>query len=370
MVNLLPNFTKIIHLFTPKELNRYSRHILLSEVGNEGQSLLKKSSVLVVGAGGLGCPVLQYLVAAGVGTIGICDGDVVDETNLQRQVLYGAQNVGELKVEVAKQKLSLQNEFVQITAYPIHLNAKNAIEIISNYDIVVDCTDNFSSRYLINDACVIAKKPFVYGAIYKFSGQISVLNFNSGPTYRCLFPDIPDEGEIPNCSEIGVLGVLPGLIGTMQANEVLKMILGMETLSGKLLTIDALSMKQDVFLFELTPENLKITELKLESISCETVPEISAEELLSLMDDDIQLIDVREQEEYEAYNIGGVLAPLSNFEAYITKFDNSKKTIVVCQSGKRSLKAATILLEKGFKDVVSLKGGVSGYLTLETTTNS
>ena len=357
----MPNFTKIIHLFTPKELHRYSRHLLLAEVGNEGQSLLKNASVLVVGAGGLGCPVLQYLVAAGVGTIGVCDGDTVDETNLQRQVLYGAQDVGKLKVEVAKHKLSLQNEFVQLTAYPTHLNANNALEIISNYDIIVDCTDNFSSRYLINDACVIAGKPFVYGAIYKFSGQVSVLNFRGGPTYRCLFPSIPDEGEIPNCSEIGVLGVLPGLIGTMQANEVLKMILGLETLSGKLLSIDALSMQQDIFSFELNPENLKISSLKQKNTNCEIVPEITAEELLTLMDDDIQLVDVREQEEYDSYNIGGVLASLSNFEEHIEKFDESKKTIVVCQSGKRSLKAAEILLEKGFKDVVSLKGGLISW---------
>jgi len=357
----LPNFTKIIHLFTPKELHRYSRHLLLAEVGNEGQSLLKNASVLLVGAGGLGCPVLQYLVAAGVGTIGVCDGDVVDETNLQRQVLYGAQDVGKLKVEVAKHKLSLQNEFITITAYPTHLNVNNALEIISNYDIIVDCTDNFSSRYLINDACVIAGKPFVYGAIYKFSGQVSVLNFKGGPTYRCLFPSMPDEGEIPNCSEIGVLGVLPGLIGTMQANEVLKMILGLETLSGELLSIDALSMQQDVFSFELNPENLKISSLKQENTNCEMVPEITAEELLTLMDDDIQLVDVREQKEYDSYNIGGVLAPLSNFEEHIEKVDESKKTIVVCQSGNRSLKAAATLLEKGFNDVVSLKGGLISW---------
>ncbi len=365
MANLLPNFTKIIHLFTPKELHRYSRHILLAEVGNEGQASLKNASVLVVGAGGLGCPALQYLVAAGVGKIGICDGDAVDETNLQRQVLYGTQGVGKLKVEVAKQKLSLQNEFIQLTAYPTPLNANNALEIISNYDIIVDCTDNFSSRYLINDACVMQSKPFVYGAIYKFSGQVSVLNFQGGPTYRCLFPAMPDEGEIPNCSEIGVLGVLPGLIGTMQANEVLKMILGLETLSGKLLSIDALSMQQDIFSFELNPENLKIDSLKLEEVSCEIVSEITAEELLRLIDTDIQLIDVREQVEYDSYNIGGVLAPLSNFEAYITKLDENKKTIVVCQSGKRSLKAAEILLERGFKDVTSLKGGLISWKAIK-----
>lgn len=197
-----------------------------------------------------------------------------------------------------------------------------------------------------------------------------MLNYNGGPTYRCLFPSISDEGEIPNCSEIGVLGVLPGLIGTMQTNEVLKMILGLETLSGKLLSIDALSMQQDIFSFELNPENLKIDSLKLEDVSCEFISEITAEELLCLMDADIQLIDVREQVEFDSYNIGGVLAPLSNFEAYITKLDEKKKTIVVCQSGKRSLRATNILLEKGFTDVISLKGGVNAYLSLKKEVNS
>ena len=214
---------------------RYARQIALNEVGESGQQKLLNAKVLVIGAGGLGCPALQYLAAAGVGTIGIVDGDTVDESNLQRQILYTTSDLGSLKVEVAKERLNALNPAVSITIYPENLHAENAMEIIQDYDLVMDGTDNLAARYLVNDACVKLNKPFVYGAIHKFEGQVSVFNFNGGPTYRCLFPENPQQNQIPNCEELGVLGVLPGVIGTLQATEINKLILVVvEPLSGKL----------------------------------------------------------------------------------------------------------------------------------------
>ena len=226
---------------TDIEKNRYSRHILLDKIGLEGQEKLKGAKVLVIGAGGLGCPVLQYLTAAGVGTIGIIDFDIVDETNLQRQILFTVNDVGVNKAEAAENRLRQLNPYVRFNIYPERLTTKNALNLFSEYDIIVDGTDNFSTRYLVNDACVITGKPLVYGAIYKFEGQVAVFNFNGGPSYRCLFPEPPKSGSVPNCSEVGVIGVLPGLIGTQQANEVIKLILEIgEPLSGKLLTYNSL----------------------------------------------------------------------------------------------------------------------------------
>src|ERR1035437_3341330 len=243
-----------------EEIKRYARHLILPEIGIEGQEKLKQAKVLVVGAGGLGCPVLQYLAAAGVGTIGMVDDDVVDETNLQRQSLFSNEDIGRKKAEVAKEKLSKLNPHIILTSDPLHLTSANALEIISHYDLVIDGSDNFPTRYLVNDACVMLNKPLVFGSIFKFEGQVSVFNYKNGPTYRCLFPEPPVDS--PNCAEIGVLGVLPGIVGTIMANEALKIILCIgEVLSGKLFVLDALNFQTQVISFEKNPENLKIKSL-------------------------------------------------------------------------------------------------------------
>ena len=223
-------------------MNRYNRHIILSEIGQIGQDKLSNAKVLVVGAGGLGCPVLQYLAAAGIGTLGIIDFDVVEASNLQRQVLFGNSSLGQNKAEAAKIRLEDLNDTITINAYPFPLDHQNALDLFNQYDIIVDGSDNFETRYLVNDACILTNKPLVFGAIYKFEGQVSVFNYENGPSYRCLFPNPPKKDSVPNCSEIGVLGVLPGIIGSMQANEVLKIILGIgNVLSGKLLCFNALT---------------------------------------------------------------------------------------------------------------------------------
>ena len=237
---------------------RYARHIALDEVGESGQQKLMNAKVLVIGAGGLGCPALQYLAAAGIGTIGIVDGDVVNETNLHRQVLYTNSDVGKPKVEVAAERLTQLNSEVEIQTFSEFLTAGNAMNIVANYDLLVDATDNFAARYRINDVCVKLDKPFVYGAIHRFEGQVSVFNYNGGPTYRCLFPDKPSENQIPNCNETGVLGVLPGIIGTYQATEVLKIILGIgEVLSGKLMTFNLLTNSTRTFEFSRNDEQVQ-----------------------------------------------------------------------------------------------------------------
>jgi molybdopterin/thiamine biosynthesis adenylyltransferase len=232
-------------MLNEQENKRYSRHLLLSDIGVSGQEKLKSGKVLVVGAGGLGCPVLQYLTAAGVGNIGVIDFDAVDLSNLQRQILYSTNDVGTNKALAAKNRLESLNPLIEITAYPYQLTNKNALELFAKYDLIVDGSDNFSTRYLVNDACILTGKTLVYGAIYKFEGQVTVFNYQDGPSYRCLFPEAPQQGSVPNCSEVGVLGVIPGIIGVYQANEALKIILGIGTvLSGKLLVIDALNNSQ------------------------------------------------------------------------------------------------------------------------------
>ena len=246
-------------MLTEKEKYRYSRHLLLDKVGEDGQEKLKAAKVLVIGAGGLGCPILQYLTAAGVGTIGIIDFDTVDETNLQRQVLFTKDDIGKNKALIAASRLNQLNEFVNFNIHAEKLTNANALGLFVDYDIIVDGTDNFSTRYLVNDACVLADRPLVYGAIYKFEGQVSVFNYKGGPTYRCLFPEPPEAGVVPNCSEIGVIGVLPGLIGTQQANEVIKLILGIgEPLSGKLAVYDALQASQLVLDIARNEEEVEI----------------------------------------------------------------------------------------------------------------
>ncbi|MCS6824390.1 MAG: molybdopterin-synthase adenylyltransferase MoeB [Cytophagaceae bacterium] len=351
-----------------EELQRYHRHIILPEIGLSGQHMLKKAKVLVVGAGGLGCPLLQYIAAAGIGVIGIADGDVVDPSNLHRQILYSAEDIGKNKAETAKHKLQKINPFIEIVAHTSHLTADNALNILKEYEIIADGTDNFATRYLLNDACVILNKPLVSGAIFKFEGQVSVFNYDGGPTYRCLFPDPPYADEVPGCSEVGVIGVLPGIVGTLQAMEIIKIAAKLgNVLSGKVLLIDALKMSFRTIAFNLVPENKNIKELKTYEEFCSSdknlIEEITAEELQSKIEnkEDIQLIDVREAHEYSRFNIGGKLKPLSTLKENFSDISKDKPAVIYCQSGVRSKAAIRFLQEKGYKYLFNLKGGINEW---------
>lgn len=361
------------------EIKRYSRHILLSEIGISGQEKLKQAKVLVIGAGGLGCPVLQYLTAAGVGTLGIVDFDKVDASNLQRQILYGVDDIGKSKTDCAIQRLSGQNPYVKFISYNKQLSNQNALEIIKNYDMVIDGTDNFPTRYLVNDACVLLNKPLIYGSINKFEGQVSVFNYliakkKYGPTYRCLFPNPPSAAEVPNCSEAGVLGVLPGIIGTLQANETIKIITGIgDVLSGKLFMINALTLQNYTIAFErdetvanaVSLEQFKKNDYEL---FCNGSPaadnkEITVIELYQLLSGDrtaIQIIDVRELNEQPIVNaLKELHIPLNSIIKNAGEIDTQKKVIVFCKTGVRSHHAIQLLQkEKGFNNLYNLKGGV------------
>ncbi|MFT6246361.1 MAG: adenylyltransferase/sulfurtransferase [Salibacteraceae bacterium] len=348
------------------EKEQYSRHLILENIGLEGQLKLKKAKVLVIGAGGLGCPVLQYLSAAGVGTIGIVDDDTVDQSNLQRQVLFSHQDIGQSKAESAVQRLQLLNPYISLKAYKTRLTKDNALDLFKDYDTIVDGTDNFPTRYLINDAAVLVNKPVVFGSIFKFDGQVSVLNYQNGPTYRCLFPSPPLPNEAPNCSEIGVLGVLPGIIGSLQAAEVLKIILNLGTvLSGKLLTFSALTMKQMLFSFE---RNMSISISSLEDDYQEFcgVPPVTNE--ISYQEYEVQtvhfnLLDVRSQLERDDFHINGIHIPLDDLPERLQEIPDDKKLLVYCASGVRSKLAIDFLQKNGFSQtLVNLKGGCSsGY---------
>lgn len=353
-------------MLSSQEQARYSKQIILPEVKLEGQEKLAAAKVLVIGAGGLGCPVLQYLSAAGVGTIGIADGDTVSLSNLQRQVLYTEAEIGQFKVTIASQKLKALNPNTGLITYPLFVDSSNILNIIRGYDIVVDGSDNFAARYLINDACVILDKPLVSGAIYKFEGQVSVLNYQGGPTYRCIFPEPPQDGESPNCADIGVIATLPGIIGSIQANEVIKMITGIgEVLSGKLLVMDTLTMSTHTFSFKLNEENKKITKLPGAAINCSmSIGLIQYHELQALLKNDtnVQLVDVRETEEHEMGNIGGINIPLSQFALGYEQLDPTRMVVVYCASGVRSNNAARQLLQHGFTSVLNLKDGIKTLL--------
>ncbi|MGY3090617.1 molybdopterin/thiamine biosynthesis adenylyltransferase/rhodanese-related sulfurtransferase [Hymenobacter sp. UYAg731] len=356
------------------ETNRYSRHLLLPEIGPAGQQKLKAARVLVVGCGGLGCPVLQYLAAAGVGTLGLLDFDTVDDSNLQRQVLYAPADVGRPKAVVAAEKLRAQNPFIALQTHQVVLSAANALALFAEYDLVVDCSDNFATRYLVNDACVVLGKALVFGAIFKFEGQVSVFNYQNGPTYRCLHPVPPAPGEAPNCAEIGVLGVLPGLIGTMQANEALKIILEIgEVLSGRLLLVDALSMRFQTIRFRAVAANQQLIalapdyaafcgEAPLEAAPARA-PEISADELKAWQASGrpLQLLDVREPHEHARRSIGGQLVPLGQLAGQLTRLKPDVLVVVHCASGVRSQKAALLLLANAFAEVYSLRNGLADY---------
>jgi molybdopterin/thiamine biosynthesis adenylyltransferase/rhodanese-related sulfurtransferase len=360
---------------TREELARYSRHLILPDVGVEGQKRLKAARVLLVGAGGLGSPLALYLSAAGVGTLGIVDFDKVDVTNLQRQVVHGTADVGRSKIDSAAERIYDINPYVNVERFETRLTSENALEIIREFDIVVDGTDNFATRYLVNDACVILGKPNVYGSIFRFEGQASVLATPEGPCYRCLFREPPPPGLVPSCAEGGVLGVLPGLVGTIQATEAIKLILGIgEPLIGRLLLVDALTAQFRTVKIRRDPTcpacgTHEIRELIDYDAFCGgvepvTVKEITPREVAQKLarGDDFDLIDVREPFEWEIAHIEGArLVPLSTFPAAIRDLDASREIVVQCKVGGRSARAADALIAAGFRNVWNLAGGITRW---------
>ncbi|GAB4040279.1 molybdopterin-synthase adenylyltransferase MoeB [Spirosoma gilvum] len=361
----------------PAEQQRYQKHLNLPELGSAGQLKLKNARVLVVGAGGLGCPVLLYLTAAGVGRIGVIDPDVVDLSNLQRQVLYTTDEIGKPKAKIAVSHLNRLNPELRFDTYTMALDISNARSIIEAYDVVVDCTDNFKVRYLVNDVCVTLGKPFVYGAIHRFEGQVAVLNANlgdgkRGPTYRCLFPDYPNEIEIPNCNVTGVLGVLPGVIGTYQANEVIKLITGIgEPLTEQLLMIDLLSMNQQKIKTKRRAEADELARQGLTSASTRSNPgasgpqKMSVEELANrlALGEDIFLLDVRERPEYDLCHLeGAVLIPVGMIPNNRKRIPTDRPVVIYCHHGIRSANVAQYLYaQDGLTNLYNLDGGINAW---------
>lgn len=350
-------------------MERYLRHTVLSEIGPNGQQRLNDAKVLVIGAGGLGCPALQYLAAAGVGTIGIVDFDSVEESNLQRQVLFGIQDIGQNKAKAAKSRLLDLNPHINIHAYTTPFSVENALEYVQDYDVILDGTDNFGTRYLVNDACVLSDKPWVYGAIFKFEGQVTVFNWKQGPTYRCLFPNPPASGSIPSCSEVGVLGVLPGVIGNLMANEAIKMIVGYgEVLSGQISLFDAKTTQFQKL--QIPRSETEIERIKKEAV-LSTKPEykvdcnftmktieINIKEALAM--EDGQFIDIREA--YELPKVDEVeprYIPMGELLADPSQIDRSQPAILFCQAGVRSMMAATQLHGLDYSNVYSLRQGAA-----------
>jgi sulfur-carrier protein adenylyltransferase/sulfurtransferase len=362
------------------EILRYSRHLIMPEVGMEGQLKIKAAKVLCIGAGGLGSPLALYLGAAGVGTLGIVDFDVVDYTNLQRQIIHTTADVGRKKLDSAADKLKAINPFINIRKFDTRLSSDNALELFQQFDVIADGTDNFPTRYLVNDACVITGKPNVYGSIFRFEGQASIFATEDGPCYRCLYPEPPPPGLVPSCAEGGVLGILPGLVGMIQATEVIKLILGIgDPLIGRLLLIDALGMSFRQLKLRKNPDcpvcgnNPTITGLidyeqfcgiRGEEAPVETVGgEIQVEELKRRLDagEDIYVLDVREPHEYQIANIGGHLIPLGDLPNRVHELDTSREIVAHCKSGGRSAKAVTFLRQAGFKRVHNLAGGITAW---------
>ena len=361
-------------MLSPSEISRYQRHLNLPQFSLEGQEKLKAARVLVVGAGGLGSPIILYLAAAGVGTLGIIDFDKVDLTNLQRQILFTENDIGKSKAQVAAQRVAALNSHVRSRPYECNLTSANALDIIPDYDIVVDGTDNFPTRYLINDACSILGKPFVYGSIFRFEGQLAVFNYLGGPTYRDLFPEPPEPDAVPNCAEGGVIGVLPGIIGTLQANEVIKVLTGIgEPLSGRLMILDALTMSSRTIKLSTNKNTPKIDKLIDYDEFCHrpnkltnTMKEVTVQELKQMIDsgEDFQLIDVREPYEYEAANLDGELIPLQQIPDSSDKISKDKKVIVHCRSGARSAQAIQFLEDRhNLDNLYNLKGGIMAWGT-------
>lgn len=355
-------------MFTPEEHIKYKRHFSLPGFGIEGQKKLKASRVLVIGSGGLGCPILLYLAAAGVGKIGIVDYDTVDATNLQRQVLFQQSDVGKNKVELAAKKMKALNSFVEVELFNVRLTSQNALTIFEGYELIIDGTDNFPTRYLINDACVMLHKPFIYASIFRFEGQVSVFNYKDGPTYRDLYPQPPEPGSVPDCEEGGVLGVLPGIIGCIQANEALKILTGIgKPLSGRLLLFDALDMESRVIKLRKNINLPKIVKLIDYEEFCNgsktsnVMKEITVQELQEMLasGEDFQLLDVREPHEYEIANLEGELIPMKDVPEAGDKIARDKKVIVHCRSGARSAQAIKYWENKYQLDnLYNLKGGI------------
>jgi molybdopterin/thiamine biosynthesis adenylyltransferase/rhodanese-related sulfurtransferase len=344
----------------PLERKRYSRQIIMPEIGLAGQQKLKAASVLVIGAGGLGCPVLQYLVAAGVGTIGVVDDDIVELTNLHRQILYATADVGKSKAFTATEKLSIFNPYTTLIAIPVRLTEENCLKIFADYDLIVDGSDNFPTRYLTNDACVALGKPMVFGSILRFEGQVSVFNYQGGPTYRDLFADA-EEGD--NCEVAGVLGVLPGIIGTYMANEVIKIICGIgEILSGKLMVVNAWNNTHQIFGFTGTgssPAPKSLLPIQNEAIVSEgEMPLNELEKMLETVPESLHLVDVREEYEFDEDFIGGINIPLPDLPENLTRMPADKTVVFYCVSGKRSKLAYDLLSGAGFEgDVYWAKKG-------------
>jgi molybdopterin/thiamine biosynthesis adenylyltransferase/rhodanese-related sulfurtransferase len=363
-----------------EEVLRYSRHLIMPEVGMEGQQKLKAARVLCIGTGGLGSPLALYLSAAGVGTIGLVDFDVVDFTNLQRQVIHFTSDVGRPKLESAREKIASINPYVNVRTFDTRLTSQNALEIFADFDIIVDGTDNFPTRFLVNDACVFTGKPNVYGSIFRFEGQASVFAAKDGPCYRCLYPEPPPPGLVPSCAEGGVLGILPGLVGLIQATEAIKLILGSgQPLIGRLLLVDALGMKfrelklrknPDCVVCGTHPTVTKLIDyeefcgLRGQEKPVNTgVPEISVEELKQRLDakEDLFILDVREPHEYNICNLNGTLIPLNDLPRRVHELDPSKEMVVHCRSGARSARAVGFLQQAGFTKAKNLAGGILAW---------
>ncbi|MFC7327673.1 adenylyltransferase/sulfurtransferase MoeZ [Marinactinospora rubrisoli] len=374
----LPPLVEPADELTVDEVRRYSRHLIIPDVGMDGQKRLKNAKVLVVGAGGLGSPALLYLAAAGVGTLGIVDFDVVDESNLQRQVIHGQSDVGKPKAESARESIEEVNPYVNVVLHKEQLDSSNALEIFRGYDLILDGTDNFATRYLVNDAAVLLNKPYVWGSIYRFDGQVSVFWNEYGPNYRDLYPEPPPPGMVPSCAEGGVLGVLCAAIGSVMVNEAIKLITGIgETLVGRLMIYDALEMTWRTVKVRKDPEAEPITELIDYEAFCGTVSQeaqeaaagstITARELKDMMDrgEDFYLVDVREKNEYEIVSIpGSVLIPKGEFlngEAF-GKLPQDKKIVLHCKSGGRSAEALAALKGAGFANAVHVGGGVLAWV--------
>ena len=379
-VEAKPAEAKPAAVLSNDEILRYSRHLIMPEVGMEGQQKLKAAKVLCIGAGGLGSPLALYLTAAGVGTLGIVDFDVVDYTNLQRQIIHTTNDVGRKKLDSAADKLTAINPFLNLRTFDMKLTSANALELFREFDIVADGTDNFPTRYLVNDACVLSGKPNVYASIFRFEGQASVFATKHGPCYRCLYPEPPPPGLVPSCAEGGVLGILPGLLGVIQATEVIKLILGSgDPLIGRLLLVDALGMTfRELRLRKNTDcpvcgANPTIRELIDYNEFCgirgeeapvtASVPEIQPIELKARLDagDDIFILDVREPHEYQICNLGGHLIPLGDLPARMNELDSSREIVAHCRSGVRSAKAVTLLRQAGFGKVKNLAGGILAW---------
>ncbi|HLX69002.1 MAG TPA: molybdopterin-synthase adenylyltransferase MoeB [Verrucomicrobiae bacterium] len=365
------------------EIRRYSRHLILPEVGMAGQKKIRSTSVLCIGAGGLGSPIAMYLAAAGIGKLGIVDFDTVDYSNLQRQILHTDADVGRPKAQSAKETIAGINPNVEVVLYNTRISSENALDLIRPYDIVVDGTDNFPTRYLTNDACVLLKKPNVYGSIFRFDGQASVFAPHlGGPCYRCLYPEPPPPGMVPSCAEGGVLGVLPGIIGCIQTNEILKLALGTgTTLVGRLLTFDALKMKFGELKLRRDPQcpicgkNPTIKELIDYEMFCGIVPEpekpemhpdeVTVQDMKRALDEPslgIKVIDVREPDEYEIAHVDGVpLLPLSQIEQRFTELDPNQQYYIHCKMGGRSMRALQFLRQQGFKYLKNVKGGITAW---------